>query len=958
MAKVKQKRAILLDNKSLSLQSASSSTKLIRKRRRREKKRGGGHRNIWFYFEVLMVERKTTHQQEGRVAGAGASSSNIKLYWYVLIILMFYAFLTFMRLSTHLHSRNQQANMRVIRSLDDPYDIFFLTPNEKKSIAKKDEKQKSNNVNAEAKRKSEKNSERRQKEKRAEIVGNHISTKAKFSYCVVVSNLEFVDGALVLAWSLHKQSLFVKEGKAELTALVSDTINHTNVAERLSQGGTLWHSVIFVTDLQQLAPRALRGMTYNKLYLFQLYQFDLVAYFDVDMLFFKNPDAIFGQAGKQIMKADGAAIGALGNNPHTKKPYFQTGVMLIHPSHGAFNRMLGDFLHQKEYQSPNGRDGILIRRYFRDRYVRLDHYLSLHLSPEDPLGHTIGFHFRGTWKPWFNKKDVLSKEKPEIGEAYEKWWENYEELHEQLYVKTEEKREDWDPSVELWLMRGTKQSYTQRTAAEELKRKRATVKELPHGYLNVVSEANEDCHGACARSSQNVCEDKWLGSWYANDCKTLDASFHTSSMTSNSSGCDRCSIAWSRNPAVPGFKTDKSSSRCLVNHLFFSWQMPSCVAKDEKIKRFCVCVPPGTTLEPHSNGPMEREVRQLDDSDDEGSQGTDEEERKNKRVERQKEEGGGGGQQRDKEERWREVKTACASLRSLTLLEHLNTNNNTSDGDGSRGKRSNLKRRGRGRSVSASLRLMKSSLYAGRTIKLMLDVQFLHDGEKSAGSERRQQQQKVSAIVKMPQLDFPFESYMEVVSFAVDRLLGFHRVPPTHFFWLGLDVLHNVTTGAHFLVEQEEGDQSSSRGAPLIPLIPIISAVKEQIFDFLRDHPEMQLREKVGGRSAAVGVSAQLWIDGLIVPRLPVVRATSTKGNPRHHKDYYLPFTVQNNKEREALLNFIPFSTQRRARRCCGMMKALQLYCLSTASWWCLTTSLAMMIDCRHGIPSERHIEW
>lgn len=389
--------------------------------------------------------------------------------------------------------------------------------------------------------------------------------KAKYSYVVVISNLEYVDGAITMGWSFRKQSPLLQSGDAELTAIVSDTLKDTDIEERLKE--VKWDNVIFVDDLKKFAPEAHWALTFNKIYMFQLTQFELVAFFDVDMLIVQNPDALF----TDTVLPSAQWVGALGEDQTKKFPYFQTGMMVIKPDMKVFSDLAQDFLTNPEYRDINGRDGKLIRRYFRERYVRLDHGYSAHVRPGQDAEGVIGYHFPGGWKPWFNVEQPKEDVEQEMGEPYRLWWQTYEEIHREVYAH-KPKTANWDPSRQMWLSRHSPKEYKQLLSEYQLEERKVT---LP-GMKVVVGKDEESCDQACDRKGLH-CRDDALQTVVINTCEAMMTFFE----------CNGCSVDFPHETQP----SRVASGKCYANSLTSKLNRPTCAAARPNTRRLCTCVP-------------------------------------------------------------------------------------------------------------------------------------------------------------------------------------------------------------------------------------------------------------------------------------------------------------------------------------------------------------------------------
>jgi hypothetical protein len=666
------------------------------------------------------------------------------------------------------------------------------------------------------------------------------------AYAVVVSNEEFIDGALTLGWSFLRQSKYVRAGLAEMVVIVPRGSVSDLSIQRLHAAG--WGHVVVVEDLGLKAPRAAWSMTFNKLYLFNLTMYSRVACFDVDMLMIADPDGVFGT------KLESASwIGALGMKPkpgQNRKPYFQTGMMLIVPSQEIFTRMLTDFEVNPVHKTVNGRDGALIRSVFQGNFVQLNEALSAHLDPMEPLDGVIGFHFRGDWKPWYDvEKPPAAGAKSqhgnkavaqEMGLAYRMWWEHYEDLHRQEFVKLDgqlslEQQADapggkYDPKTQIWMMRRTSSSYLQYLSSYQ----REVVSNLTHpGLVLEMSQSGESCDAVCA-IRQFVCLEEALTFSEVNNCDRLKSLF----------GCSACTV----DPpmaAAPGFLSDKLV--CATNPMYMKGARPTCSAVVRGMRRLCPCVSLDTAYQaavPYSRIPG---GIPLSRSGNEGQlQGAGLEEAAGLKATAHHLADGVSPE---------EDGPLCDPTRSdwfsneplvEDCVEFLSDPNNIE-----------------------SVEPLARSKGTGRTVKLIATYKVVDDpsvfrkhlrskrsgksGRKGGAAEndapvdqgglihapRRHAETdpdrlakeeglglgratsstspsiRIKAILKFPQKSFPHEAQSEVAAFGIDRLLGIYRVPPTTFVYVAEEVLkkgfRNITVPRVFDVQAavSENDQVS-----------------------------------------------------------------------------------------------------------------------------------------------------
>lgn len=548
----------------------------------------------------------------------------------------------------------------------------------------------------------------------------------RVAYAVVISNEDFVDGALVLGVSFWNHSQLVRSGNATLVAIVPEKAVGAESIRRLRLAG--WAHVYQVHDLTQYVPKnAHYAATFNKLYLFNLTQYHRVATFDVDMLMLQSPDTVF-----RTHLESPSWIGALGNSHRKNHSYFQTGMMLIIPTTETFTALMHEFHSNPHQRDMNGRDGRLIRQYFQDRYVNLDSSLSAHLGVHEPLKNVIGFHFRGEFKPWFNKEFPPTKpaygvksDKPmeqELGEAYRQWWATYEHLHEtklapqDIVSPSHDTPKHYDAKSSMWLMRHTARSYVQlrRQDDEAVRNKTYT------GLVLELSVAGASCDTTCAER-QSVCKTDALSFTMIDSCETLQKAF----------GCQECTMNY---PGSDEPSYDQSSRVCYVNSLDYKNQRPLCNATMNGHRRLCSCLPLERAYEAATTV-SEPFVIARDNTT---------EVRSEEPFDAHKESG-------------------CHPSRSESFVSDVSCRMYLQQVD-------NIE----------WVSVLGRTPLVGRTVKLLAHY-------KEAG---------VKAVIKFPQKLFPHEAHSEVAAYSVDRALNLGRVPPTVFTFIPLNAVRDAVVNA------------------------------------------------------------------------------------------------------------------------------------------------------------------
>ena len=259
-----------------------------------------------------------------------------------------------------------------------------------------------------------------------------VHSRPSKAYVAMISNEKYVDGALVLAGSLTKHSALVQTRGCDLVIMLTGISEPSR--ERLRDVG--YRIVPVNRSLSGTNKRSAWKATLDKLYLFNLTDYDTIAFFDADMLALQNPDSIF-----DVQLPNKSWIAALGSGR-----YFATGVMVLHPSVEECNSIVTFYLETSRNKSDtrgfsgyNARDGLVFRWYIKSRHVMLPSKYSEYRPGSANLKGIVLYHFRGGWKPWYNKawhgKEVQHLHEnlrglvDSSGTAYRLWWEEYQALH-------------------------------------------------------------------------------------------------------------------------------------------------------------------------------------------------------------------------------------------------------------------------------------------------------------------------------------------------------------------------------------------------------------------------------------------------------------------------------------------------------------------------------------------------
>eukprot|EP00667_Euglena_gracilis_P012829 EG_transcript_13198 len=261
--------------------------------------------------------------------------------------------------------------------------------------------------------------------------------RGRLAYVVLISNEKYVDGALVLGWSLREKSEYIRTRRCDLVLMLPPGSICPHNVQRLQQVG---YRIVPVNEsLSETNKASAWKGTLNKLYLFNLTDYWKIAYFDADMYALVNPDAIF----HYTMPNSSWVVAIV----HGKK-YFATGAMVLMPDAEVCRQIVAFYLAGARNRSDargfygfNARDGLVFRWFIGPRRISLDPAYSSYRSGS--LSGLKLFHWAGAWKPWYNRawrgREVayLPKEMQghmEFGAAWRMWWTAYETMHRALWM--------------------------------------------------------------------------------------------------------------------------------------------------------------------------------------------------------------------------------------------------------------------------------------------------------------------------------------------------------------------------------------------------------------------------------------------------------------------------------------------------------------------------------------------
>eukprot|EP00759_Apiculatamorpha_spiralis_P045906 PhF_6_TR42653/c0_g1_i8/m.64241 len=135
------------------------------------------------------------------------------------------------------------------------------------------------------------------------------NTNPPYAYVMIISNEQYVDGAMVLGYTLRKHSDLLRRGECALVILITQNRVGEVSKQRLQRAG--FTEIIEVVSLAKRVPNSYWKDTFDKLYMFNLTKYQKVVFMDSDMLVI-NPgmDKLFS---KKIPSPK--HVGAIGGLP-------------------------------------------------------------------------------------------------------------------------------------------------------------------------------------------------------------------------------------------------------------------------------------------------------------------------------------------------------------------------------------------------------------------------------------------------------------------------------------------------------------------------------------------------------------------------------------------------------------------------------------------------------------------
>ncbi|ORX75513.1 nucleotide-diphospho-sugar transferase, partial [Anaeromyces robustus] len=227
-------------------------------------------------------------------------------------------------------------------------------------------------------------------------------------FVTLLTSDSYIQGVVALAHSLH-----LTHTQNELVCLVTKNIS-SYIIEQLEKPGDLYDKVIRVDEYDsndqknlELLGRPELGITFTKLNVWKLVQYDYVAFLDADTIVLKNIDSLFDQIKKVYDHGDIAFLAA----PDVGWPdHFNSGVFVCKPDLKIYSDLV---TYSKTMGSFDGGDQGLLNRYFNQWLNIPNARLSFNYNVTPSAYYTYApayqehqndinvVHFIGNNKPWF-----------------------------------------------------------------------------------------------------------------------------------------------------------------------------------------------------------------------------------------------------------------------------------------------------------------------------------------------------------------------------------------------------------------------------------------------------------------------------------------------------------------------------------------------------------------------------
>lgn len=245
-----------------------------------------------------------------------------------------------------------------------------------------------------------------------------------FAYITLLTGQAYLPGVLTLGKKLKELGT-----KHKLAILLDSTTIPQESQDLISE---VYDEVIAIDDDVIVAPlaklnekldRPELSVTYTKILLWNLTQFDQLVYLDADVLPLQNLDEIFE---KYEIKEDQIAA-----SPDSGWPdIFNSGVFLLKPNAETFNKLL-DFSIEQDNTFDGADQGLLNEFFAPTNWVRLPYLYNVTPNYRNDYQYLPAFHrffdeirilhYIGAVKPW-HYQDILSSD---LANFHQYWWDDF-----------------------------------------------------------------------------------------------------------------------------------------------------------------------------------------------------------------------------------------------------------------------------------------------------------------------------------------------------------------------------------------------------------------------------------------------------------------------------------------------------------------------------------------------------
>jgi len=257
------------------------------------------------------------------------------------------------------------------------------------------------------------------------------------AFVTLLTSESYIQGVVALAHSLH-----LTNTQNEIVCMVTKDIS-SDIVDKLEKPRKLFDRIIYVDEYNSKDQKNLKllgrpelGITFTKLNVWKLVQYDYVAFLDADTIVLKNIDSLFDQI-KQVHNQGNVAFIAA---PDVGWPdHFNSGVFVCKPDIQTYSDLI-DF--STSIGSFDGGDQGLLNRYFNQWNNIPNARLSFKYNVTPSTFYTYApayqehqddikvVHFIGNSKPWLsnNRQGMVKKNTstPSPFDTFIKtWWNIY-----------------------------------------------------------------------------------------------------------------------------------------------------------------------------------------------------------------------------------------------------------------------------------------------------------------------------------------------------------------------------------------------------------------------------------------------------------------------------------------------------------------------------------------------------